>query len=126
MTPLSYPAGMLEHGHELTARDLHAAIIQRAEKDLGQLLHPELEGIAVKRLVLRGEPAREIIQVARNENVDLVAMATQGLGPIYRLLLGSVTAKVLHDLDCSIWTSSLQEEARAGSSPSARYFARWI
>ena len=32
--PLSYPAGVLESGHEITARDLHAHIVQRAQKDL--------------------------------------------------------------------------------------------
>jgi hypothetical protein len=32
VTPLSYPAGVLESGHEITARDLHAHIVQRAQK----------------------------------------------------------------------------------------------
>jgi len=113
VTPLRYPAGFLEQGHELTARDLHAAIIQHARKNLDLLLHPELDGIAVKRVVLRGEPAHEIIRAARDENVDLIAMATQGLGPVFRLLLGSVTAKVLHDVDCAVWTSHHQEGLQA-------------
>jgi nucleotide-binding universal stress UspA family protein len=30
VTPLSYPAGVLESGHEISARDLHAHIVQRA------------------------------------------------------------------------------------------------
>ena len=32
VTPLNYPAGVLESGHEITARDLHAHIVQRARK----------------------------------------------------------------------------------------------
>ena len=60
VTSLSYPAGMLESGHELTARDLHAEIVKQAQRNLDQSLQPELEGIAVKRLLLRGDPAREI------------------------------------------------------------------
>ena len=32
VTPLSYPAGVLESGHEITARDLHAHIVQRAQE----------------------------------------------------------------------------------------------
>lgn len=111
VTPLSYPAGILEGGHELTARDLHAEIIKRTEKHLDESLHPELDGIAVKRLLLRGDPAREIEQAARDENVDLIAMATQGYGAFYRFLLGSVTAKVLHNCECPVWTGGHLDEA---------------
>ena len=56
VTPLSYPAGMLESGHEITARDLHAHIVQRAQKDLDQALRPELDGIAVTRCAAQGRP----------------------------------------------------------------------
>jgi nucleotide-binding universal stress UspA family protein len=45
VTPLSYPAGWLEGGHEITARDLHAHIVQRAQEDLDRALQPELDGI---------------------------------------------------------------------------------
>jgi nucleotide-binding universal stress UspA family protein len=113
VTPLSYPAGMLEGGHELTARDLHAEIVKRAQKDLDQSLRPELDGIAVKRLLLRGDPAREIARTARDEKVDLIVMSTHGYGAFYRFLLGSVTAKVLHDSDCQVWTGGYLEEAPA-------------
>ena len=112
VTSVSYPAGLLESGHELTARDLHAEIVKRVQKELDQSLRPELDGIAVKRLVLRGDAAREIAQTARNEKVDLIAMSTHGFGAFYRFLLGSVTAKVLHDSGCPVWTGAHLEEAR--------------
>ena len=111
VTPLSYPAGILESGHEITARDLHAEIIKQAQKDLDQSLRPELDGIAVKRLLLKGDPAREIVQTARDEKVDLIVMSTHGHGVFYRFLLGSVAAKVLHDSDCPVWTDAQLEEA---------------
>ena len=114
VTPLSYPAGMLESGHEITARDLHAHIVQRAQKDLDQALGPELDGIAVTRVLLRGDPAYEIVNTARDRNVDLIVMSTRGEGAFYRLLLGSVTAKVLHETDCPVWTGAhLEEHAEA-------------
>ena len=111
VTPLSYPAGVLQSGHEITARDLHAGIIKQAQKDLDQSLWQELDGIAVKRLLLKGDPAREIVQAARAEKVDLIVMSTHGHGVFYRFLLGSVAAKVLHDSDCPIWTDAQREEA---------------
>ena len=114
VTSMSYPAGLLESGHELTARDLHAEIIKRAQKDLDESLLQELDGIAVKRLVLRGDPAREITQTARDQKVDLIVMSTHGVGAVYRFLLGSVAAKVLHDSDCLVWTGAHQEKAPEG------------
>ncbi len=111
--PLSYPAGVLESGHEITARDLHAHIVQRAQKDLDQELRPELDGIAVTRVLLRGDPAQEIVKTARDRNVDLIVMSTRGHGPFYRFLLGSVTAKVLHESPCPVWTGAHLEDAPA-------------
>jgi nucleotide-binding universal stress UspA family protein len=109
--PLSYPAGSFEGGHEITARDLHAHVIQRAQEDLERALLPEFDGIMVTRLLLRGDPAREIDETARNRNVDLIVMPTHGYGAFYRLLLGSVTAKVLHETQCPVWTGAHLEEA---------------
>ncbi len=113
VTPLSYPAGMLESGHQITARDLHAHIVQRAQKDLDEALGPELDGIAVTRVLLRGEPAHEIVKTARDHVADLIVLSTRGAGTIYRLLLGSVTAKVLHETDCAVWTGTHLEQAPA-------------
>lgn len=58
LSPLSYPAGVLKRGHKLTERDLRAGVIKRAQKDLNQLLRAELEGIAVRRLLFKGNPAQ--------------------------------------------------------------------
>ena len=111
VTPFSYPAGWFESGHEITARDLHAHVVQRAQKDLEQAPLPEFDGIAVTRLLLRGDPAREIAEMARTRNVDLIVMATHDVGPFYPLLLGSVTAKVLHETQCPVWTGAHLEQA---------------
>jgi nucleotide-binding universal stress UspA family protein len=113
VAPLSYPVGALESGHELAGRDLHAEIVKRAQRDLDQSLRLELEGIAVKRLLLKGDPAREIAQTARDEKVNLIVMSTHGHGVFYRLLLGSVAAKVLHHSDCPVWTDAHLEQTPA-------------
>ncbi len=113
VTPLSYPYGVLESGHEITARDLHAHAVQRAQQDLDRALLPELDGIPVTRVLLRGDPAQEIVKTARDRNVDLIVMSTRGEGAFHRFLLGSVTAKVLHECDCPVWTGAHLEETPA-------------
>src|ERR1700691_2619223 len=80
VTPLSYPTGILESGHEITERDLHAHVVQRAQEDLDKIAWPELNGIAVTRLLLRGDPANAVVETARNRNVGLIAMPTHGFG----------------------------------------------
>jgi nucleotide-binding universal stress UspA family protein len=108
--PLSYPAGALESGDEITARDLHARIVQRAQMDLDRALPPEFDGIAVTRVLLRGDPAQEIVKTARDRSADLIVMSTHGHGAFYRMLLGSDTAKVLHESHCPVWTGAHLEE----------------
>lgn len=52
------------------------------------------------------EPAHAIESVAKAEQSDLVVMSSSGSGTFRRLLLGSVTSKVLHDLQCPVMTSA--------------------
>ncbi len=54
--------------------------------------------------MFEGDPATEIVRFAHNERFSLILLPTRGLGVFRRLLLGSVTAKVLHDADCPVWT----------------------
>src|SRR5579885_2999091 len=78
---------------------------------LQSFLQRELEYFRVERLIREGDPARNILSVAQDRNVDLVMMPTHGHGPFRRFLLGSVTAKILHDADCPVWTGTHLESA---------------
>jgi nucleotide-binding universal stress UspA family protein len=44
-------------------------------------------------------------------------MPTHGYGPFRRFILGSNTAKVLHDADCPVWTGVHIAEARPLAAP---------
>ena len=57
-----------------------------------------------RRILLDGDAATQIVRFAHNQHTDLIVMPTRGYGVFRRLLLGSVTAKVLHDVDCPVWT----------------------
>jgi len=58
-----------------------------------------------------GDPATTIVDYANQEHFDLIMLPTHGLGDFRRFLLGSVTAKVLHDADCPVWTGVHMAEA---------------
>jgi nucleotide-binding universal stress UspA family protein len=51
-----------------------------------------------------GEPGNVIHYLVQEQRADLVMLATRGHGPLRRLLLGSVTTKVLHDVSAAVWT----------------------
>jgi nucleotide-binding universal stress UspA family protein len=69
-------------------------------------------GIAVQSKLTEGDPADCIVSFAQENRVDLTMMPTHGSGRFRRLLLGSVTAKILHDLACPVWTSVHTAEMR--------------
>lgn len=54
------------------------------------------EGLEVETRAVHGKtPALALPEMARNQNVDLIAMATHGYGGLKRTLLGSVADKLL-------------------------------
>jgi len=85
-----------------------------AERRIAGFLSQELAPHRVRRLLLDGDPAREIVDFAHREGAGLIAMPTHGYGPFRRMLLGSVTAKVLHDADCPVWTTAHAEAPHVG------------
>lgn len=72
-----------------------------------------LSGIPVVRQLAEGDPAQQIVNYADQHKIDLIMMPTHGHGPFRALLLGSVTAKVLHDSHCLVWTGVHAEDLSA-------------
>jgi len=78
---------------------------EEAGARLKDYLAAELEGVTVRRVLAEGDAARQIACQAKTNKAALIMMPTHGYGPYRRLLLGSITAKVLHDADCPVWTA---------------------
>lgn len=83
-------AEMLEREGE-TALD---AVVEAAEK----------RGVPVERVMLNGSPSHEVVRYAESEDCDLIVMGTHGRGGIDRLLLGSVTEKVVRSSTIPVLT----------------------
>lgn len=93
--------------------ELTEETIERSRGELESFFGGEFGGISVRRDLVEGDPAQEIVRYAAEGNFDLIVMPTHGYGPFRRFLLGSVTAKVLHDAHCPVWTGPHMEEAPA-------------
>ncbi len=85
--------------------------VAQALEQLEAFLPEQFDGIPVQRLVAEGDPAQKIVEFAQADEAGLILMPTHGYGPLRRFLLGSVTAKVLHDADCPVWTGTHMQEA---------------
>ena len=72
----------------------------------------------IERVSAKGSAAGHIATWAKEHDVDLIVMGTHGYGPFRRLLLGSVTLKVLHDVECPVWTHPARTETE--SEPNRR------
>lgn len=66
------------------------------------------EEVAVKARVEVGVPAREIVRVAEEEDVSLIAMGSHGRGVLQGFLLGSVSERVLHTSSRPVWVERLR------------------
>ena len=83
----------------------------RLEDMLGSFLAEALKNFEVRRVLAEGDPAQAIVEYARSNGVDVIVSETRGTGVFRRLILGSVTAKVLHDAPCPVLTGVHAEEA---------------
>jgi len=76
------------------------------EKRLQEFVAQTFPGQRVETFLQQGEPGSVIHNVVQHQGADLIMMPTHGRGPLRRLLLGSVTAKVLHDVSAAVWTGA--------------------
>jgi nucleotide-binding universal stress UspA family protein len=98
-----------------------ASEVPRIEADfrsrLDAALTTEFDGLPVSRRIVFGDPGLKIAEFADTNAADLIMMPTHGLGVFRSLLIGSVTAKVLHDAKTPVWTATHAEEQRARTLP---------
>ena len=83
--------------------DYYRHLRERALTHMEELLHQkDTACLAYEKLVLRGDPSKEILTVAEEEGVDLIVLATHGTTGLTHYLLGSVTEKVVRRAPCPV------------------------
>jgi nucleotide-binding universal stress UspA family protein len=118
LTPPQYEFGALQIGGSML-EELYRGRARQAASELDAFLAAEMAGANVERSVVEGDPAEKIVEVARRRSVDIIMMPTHGFGPYRRFILGSNTAKVLHDADCPVWTCAhIEQVSGAAAVPS--------
>jgi nucleotide-binding universal stress UspA family protein len=98
--------------YELNSMEVAGSLLQEqyqlraeeVEQDLLAFMADQLPAPNTERMLREGDPATTIVSVAQETGAGLILMPTHGYGPFRRFILGSVTAQVLHDADCPVWT----------------------
>ncbi|VVB84981.1 Universal stress protein [uncultured archaeon] len=62
------------------------------------------EGLDIKKWIVQGHPAEEILKLAQEQSIDLIVMGTLGRSGIEKFLLGSVADKVLRNSGIPVLT----------------------
>ena len=73
-------------------------------QDLKRFVEDARTTSAVDTVVVHGPIVQQILHQAKTGHADLIVMGTHGLGGFERLVLGSVTEKVLRKADCPVLT----------------------
>ncbi len=82
--------------------DYYRSLRDRALEILKELASEAPSTLEIDMIVSRGKPARVIVEVAEEENIDLIIMRTRGTRGFEHAVLGSVADKVLRLTPCPI------------------------
>jgi nucleotide-binding universal stress UspA family protein len=83
---------VLPEKDDLPLHDINAQVYQSLERIRREMTAP---GLSIRSVVRRGDPAEQILAAVRDEQVDLIAMATYGLASVDRLMVGSVSEQIV-------------------------------
>ncbi|ELY52939.1 universal stress protein [Natronolimnohabitans innermongolicus] len=83
------------------------AIRGRAEEYVDAVLErAEAADVDVTGTVLQGPPEHELLEYARDNDVDLIVMGTRGRGGVHRMAMGSVTDHVIRFGDIPVFVAN--------------------
>jgi nucleotide-binding universal stress UspA family protein len=78
-----------------TSTQTSERVQREAREYLERVAKKQLPRGAQVKVITNGNPAEELVKLARKDKADLIAMATHGRTGLARLALGSVATKVL-------------------------------
>jgi nucleotide-binding universal stress UspA family protein len=82
-----------------------------ARSELDRLVREKnLQHVATHPEVIEGSPVEEIVDYAREKDIDLIVLGTHGRGWLAHVLMGSVAEKVVRKAPCPVLTVRLEHE----------------
>lgn len=80
-----------------TMEDLQEEALQEAQKAMDKICEQHFAGRSdIKKVVVSGDPASQILKMIDNEGIEMVIMGTHGHGPLQQVVCGSVAENVVY------------------------------
>jgi universal stress protein A len=105
VAPLSsfVPLPLVTDAEQTREAAREAAMVEQAEEELARIKKSELgNSNKVVTAALKGPPVDTLIDYAKDQNIDLIALATHGRTGAQHLLIGSVAEKLARLAPCSV------------------------
>jgi nucleotide-binding universal stress UspA family protein len=95
------PRVPVPHGGLQSSEEFFAAELSRQFDELERALGVPDEMI-VTRVTLHGDPAAELLRFARENEIELIATGSHGRSAVGRMILGSVSTRLVRGSSCSV------------------------
>lgn len=85
--------------------ELNTILKEDSENNIKEFEHMDDEedfNVKITSIIKEGSPAKEILKVAEEENVDLIVIGSSGKSRFDKFLMGSVADKVSKHAHCSV------------------------
>jgi len=81
---------------------LNQILKERSEENLKEFDELNEDDLKITHVIREGSPARVILEVAQEEDVDLIVMGSSGKSGFDRFIMGSVADKVVNSAKCAV------------------------
>ena len=81
---------------------LNQILKEQSEENLKEFDRLNDEDIKITHVIREGSPAKVILEVAGEEDVDLIVMGSSGRSGFDRFIMGSVADKVVNSAKCAV------------------------
>ena len=81
---------------------LNQILKERSEENLKEFDELNEDDVKITHVIREGSPARVILEVAQEEDIDLIVMGSSGKSGFDRFIMGSVADKVVNSAKCAV------------------------
>ncbi len=81
---------------------LNQVLNERSQENLEEFDKLNAEDIKISHVIKEGSPASCILEVAAEEDIDLIVMGSSGKSGFDRFIMGSVADKVVNSAKCAV------------------------
>lgn len=87
----------------IATNDVEKELKEKGERYLNYIVESaKKEGIKAEAILTKGEPHDQIVSFAKTKGIDLIVMGTYGRRGTKRILIGSVTERVIEYAPCPV------------------------